>query len=129
VKPRLRIAFPALSSPSGSSIDALTERVSDLAVRASAPSIVATATTAASEKLSARSASTPKAAASAAYSAGSTKRGGGRSSRVTTTGVSSAGTNPVPMNSNVVAKALSVCSKTRTERATIPSQSPSSLTA
>ena len=50
VKATLSTAFPARSSPSGSSIAALTERVSDFAVSANAPSTVATATTAASEK-------------------------------------------------------------------------------
>ena len=66
VKATLRTAFPARSSPSGSSIAALTERVSDFAVSARAPSTVATATTAASEKWSASRARTPNAAASAA---------------------------------------------------------------
>src|SRR5688572_15721006 len=60
---------------------------------------------------------------------GRTKRGGVRSTRVTSNGVSAAGKNAVPRNRSIVASALPVCSKTRTERATMPSQSPISLTA
>src|SRR3954447_14562300 len=60
---------------------------------------------------------------------GSVKRGAGRSIRATRTGARSAGTKRVPRKSPAVARALSVWSKTRTARATIPIQSPSSLIA
>ena len=113
--------MPARSSPSGSSIAAVTARVSVLAVRARAPSIAAIATTAASEKWSASSARAPKAAASAAVdrrqrrSAAAAARAGRRGP-----GSSSAGRKPVPRKSAAVARALSVRSKTSTERAIDP---------
>src|SRR3954452_10744711 len=59
---------------------------------------------------------------------GSAKRGGGRSARATRIGASRAGRERVPRESAAVARALSVRSKTSTERAMIPIQSPSSLT-
>src|SRR4051794_19027596 len=60
---------------------------------------------------------------------GSAKRGGGRSAWVTRIGARRAGRKRVPRKSPAVARALSVRSKTSTERAMIPIQSPSSLTA
>src|SRR5215218_2422003 len=60
---------------------------------------------------------------------GSAKRGGGRSAWATRIGANSAGRKRVPRNSAAVARALPVRSKTKTDRAMIPIQSPSSLTA
>jgi hypothetical protein len=62
----LRMALPARSSPSGSSIAAVTARVSVFAVRARAPSLAAIATIAASEKWLASRARIANATASAA---------------------------------------------------------------
>src|SRR3954454_18661887 len=59
---------------------------------------------------------------------GSANRGGGRSAWATRIGAKSAGRKRVPRKRAVVARALSVRSKTSTERAMIPIQSPSSLT-
>ena len=60
---------------------------------------------------------------------GRAKRGGGCLTRATRTGAINAGRKPVPLKSALVAKALPVRSKTSSERATIPIQSPSSLIA
>src|SRR5215218_858216 len=60
---------------------------------------------------------------------GSAKRGGGFSAWATRTGAKSAGRKRVPRKRAAVARALSVRSKTSTERAMIPIQSPSSLMA
>ena len=64
MKATLRIALPARSSPVGASSAAATERVSERAVSARAPSIVASTTTTGSEKWLTLSASAPNTAAS-----------------------------------------------------------------